>query len=275
MARTVSSRTAIATFAIATFAIAVLGLTGCGREQPASGANPPPPGDQQIGGAPPASASPSATPPAGGGGGGGGGGGNQGPTYPKDARAYTQEFLRAWGARNFSRLGQLGDDAAVQQVRDSVSTGGAPNNQWTYIRCGPAEQMPDHTACTFRNAHGDESTVKLLTAKLGSPKAVTEAPLDRTAYDSSPGDYVSDMLRAHGAGNRQRVLRLSTSTVRGKLTCDMSGGSVAIVTPIDGMYSAVKLEGAGSDIGKSYEFKVLSQPGGKPNAVREVINNGC
>jgi hypothetical protein len=268
MARTVNWRTAIATVAVA-----ALGLAGCGKEQPGSNASAPPPGDQQIGGAPPASASPSATPPPGGG--GGGGGGNQGPTYPRDARTYTQEFLRAWGARNFSRLGQLGNEAAVQQVRDSVSTGGAPNNQWTYVRCGPAEQMPDHTACTFRNAHGDESTVKLLAAKLGSPKAVTEAPLDRTVYDSSPGDYVSDMLRAHGAGNRQRVLRLSNSTVRGKLTCDMSGGSVAIVTPIDGMYSTVKLEGAGSDLGKSYEFKVLSQPGGKPNAVREVINNGC
>jgi hypothetical protein len=267
MARTISWRTAIATFAIA-----VLGLTGCGKEQPGSTASAPPPGDQQIGGAPPASTSPSATPTQGS---GGGGGGNQAPAYPKDARTYGQEFLRAWGNRNFTRLGQLGDVAAVQQVRDSVSTGGVPNTQWTYIRCGPAEQMPDYTACTFRNAHGDESILELQTAKLGSPKAVTKAPLDRTAYDSDPGDYVSDMLRAHGAGNRQRVLRLSNSTVRGKLTCDMSGGSLAIVTPIDGMYSRVKLEGAGSDVGKSYEFKVLSQPGGKPNAVREVLDNGC
>ena len=266
MARTVGWRSAIATFAIA-----VLGLAGCGKEQPGPGGSTPPPGDQQIGGAPPASSSPSATPTRG----SGGGGGNQGPTYPKDARGYGQEFLRAWGAKNYNRLGQLGSEAAVQQVRDSVDTGGVPNTQWTYIRCGPAEQNPGYTACTFRNAHGDESILELQDAKLGSPKAVTKAPLDRTTYDSDPGQYVGDLLRAHGAGNRQRVLRLSNSTVRGQLTCDLSGGSSAIVTPIDGMYSNVKMAGTGADLGKSYDFKVLSRPGGKPNAVKEVTNNGC
>jgi hypothetical protein len=268
MARTVTWRTAVAAFALC-----ALGLTACGKADPGAAASAPPPGDQQIGGAPPASTSATPTPTRSGG--GGGGGGNQGPTYPRDARTYAQEFLRAWGARNYNRLGQLGDAGAVQQVRDSVDTGGVPNTQWTYIRCGPAEQNPGYTACTFRNAHGDESVLEMQDAKLGSPKAVTKAPLDRTSYDGDPASYVSDMLRAHGEGNRQRVLRLSNSTVRGQLTCDMSGGSVAIVTPIDGMYSKVKLEGGGSDLGKSYEFKVLSQPGGKPNAVKEVLNNGC
>jgi hypothetical protein len=265
MARTVRWRTAVASLAVA-----VLGLAACGKAQPGSTGSTPPPGDQQIGGAPPESTPPGATPTR-----ASGGGGNQGPTYPKDARSYSQEFLRAWGARNYTRLGQLGDDAAVQQVRDSVDTGGVPNTQWTYISCGPAEQNPGHTACKHRNAHGDETSIEMADAKLGSPKAVTEAPLDRTRYQSDPASYVSDMLRAFGGGNRQRVLRLSNSTVRGKLTCDLSGGSVAIVTPIDGMYSKVKLEGAGSDLGKSYEFKVLTQPGGKPNAVKEVLNNGC
>jgi len=271
MARTVTWRTAVATLAMAGLAIATLGLAGCGKEQPGPAGSTPPPGDQQIGGAPPESTPPGATPTRG----GGGGGGTQGPTYPRDARAYAQEFLRAWGAKNYNRLGQLGDMAAVQQVRDSVDTGGVPNTQWTYIRCGPAEQNPGHTACLFRNAHGDETNLEMQDAKLGSPKAVTKAPLDRTSYAADPANYVSDLLRAHSDGNRQRVLRLSNSTVRGKLTCDLSGGATAIVLPFDGMYSRVKLEGSGPDLGKSYEFKVLSQPGGKPNAVKEVLNNGC
>ena len=261
MARTISRRTAVATVAVL-----ALGLTACGKDQPGSAGTVAPSGDAQIGGAPPASTTttPGATPTR---------GGNAGPTYPKDARAYGQEFLRAWSNRNYPRLGQLGTPAAVQQVRDSVTTGGVPNTQWTFIGCGPAEQMPGFLACVFRNLHGDETVLKLANATLGSPKAVSEAPLDRTRYPKQPEAYVDAVLGAHQNGNRQRVLRLSNSAVRSKLTCTLEGGkTTGPAIPVDGTYSSVPVVGTGPDLGRSYTFTVLSEPEGKPNAVREATN---
>lgn len=263
MARTLSWRTAVAGIAIV-----ALGLTACGKADPGpgGGGSGPPSGDEQIGGAPPGSATPTAgaTPTR--------AGGKQTPLYPRDARAYGQEFLRAWNSGNDARLTQLGDTAAVQQVRDSVSTGGRPNTQWTFIRCGPAEQMPAHTACVFRNAHGDETVLEMINVKLGAPNAVTKAPLDRTRYPDDPVGYVGALLGAHTAGNQQRVLRLSTATVRRALTCTLAGGSTARLELIDSMYSRVIVTGVGPELGKAYEFKVLAQPGGKPNAVKEAVN---
>jgi hypothetical protein len=255
--------------AVAAIAIAALGLTACGKDQPsAGGATGIPTGDAQIGGAPPASTTPAPggpTPTR--------GGGNNGPVYPRDARAYGQEFLRAWGNRNYMRLGQLGDQAAVQQVRDSVDTGGVPNTQWTYINCGPADQMPDLTACVFRNAHGDETVIKMIKAKLGSPRAVTAASLDRTRYPTTPEAYVDAVLVAHQNGNAQRVQRLSNASVRGKLTCTLAGGKTTNpAVPLDSTYSKVLVAGLGPDLGKSYAFTVLTQPNGKPNAVKDVAN---
>ena len=264
MARTVTWRTAVAILAIV-----ALATTACGKNEPSSQA-PGPQNGGALGGAPPASTTPTAgsTPTR------GGGGGTSGPTYPKSARTYSQEFLRAWGSRNFTRLEQLGDVGAVQQVRDSANTGGIPNSQWTHIRCGPAEQMPGHTACLFRNAHGDETVLELVDAKLGSPKAVTKAPLDRTRYPAGPEAYAEALLAAYRKGNVQRVLRLSNSVVRGKLTCTLEGGwTTNPAVPADGTYSNVLIAGLGPEIGKSYTFKVLSQPEGKPNGVKEATNN--
>jgi hypothetical protein len=263
MARTLSRRSAVAAVAIV-----ALGLTACGKNDPGAVGSGPPSGDQQIGGAPPASTTPTpaATPTR--------GGGKQTPLYPRDARSYGQEFLRAWNTRNFTRLGQLGDTGAVQQVRDSIDNNGLPNTQWTHIRCGPTEQMPTNTTCVFRNAHGDETALEMINMKLGAQNAVTKAPLDRTRYPDDPVGYVSALLGAHTAGNTQRVLRLSNSVVRRNLTCTLSGGSTSRLELIDSMYSRVIVSGEGPELGKSYMFKVFAQPGGKPNAVKEVTN-GC
>jgi len=259
MARTLTWRTAVATLALAA------GLTACGGgNQPGGNGNASPSGDAQIGGAPPASASatppPGATPTK---------GVNTSVLYPKSARTYSQEVLRAWAGRNYARLGQLGNTAAVQQVRDSVSTGGVPNTQWGYIRCGPAETA-GFTVCVFRNAHGDETAIELETAKLGGPNAVTKVPLDRTSYPSDPVAYAGELLGAHDGGNAQRVLRLSNAGVKAKVTCRIERRTARLEL-VDGTYSRVIVTGEGIDIGKSYVFTILAQPGGKPHAVQNAM----
>jgi hypothetical protein len=265
MARTHVWRRA-ASVAIAAATAVTLAACGQGGD---NNPGPTPTGDSQIGGAPPTSGPPGGTP----GPTPGSTQGNNGPVYPSGARSYGQEVLRAWNRKDYNRLGQLGNDALVQQIKDSVNFNGLPNPQWTYIRCGPSEQAPGFTTCVFRNAHGDETAIKVENAKLGKPKAATEAMLERTTYPEQPDSYAQQLLTAHGNGNVQRVRRLSNGTVAGKLTCAFAG-TVNFTMPVDDTYSKVSLVGSGSDLGKSYEFTVLKAPGGKANAVKDVVN-GC
>jgi len=249
--------------AIAVPALACLALAGCGGGgQPGANGTQTAGGDSQIGGAPPASATatPSTSPTQ---------GGNSGSLYPKSARTYAQEFLRAWMAKSYPRLEQLGDTAAAAQVKDSITYSGLPNPQWIYISCGHAGT--GFTVCLFRNAHGDQTNIKLNESKLGAPKAVTEAPLDRTTYPDKPEAYAQTLLGAYQAGNVQRVIRLSNNTVKGVLRCKLEGGmQVNTVTMVDSTYSKVNIVGLGPDLGRSYTFTVLTMPGGKAHAVKDA-----
>lgn len=257
--------------AVTTIAVAVtaLGMAACGGDDEPGGATPS--GTSQLGDAPPASADPTGSPgpaaptaaPT--------NGGNNGPVYPKGAKAYAQELLKAWAGPDYTRLGQLAIQSAVQQIRDSVDFGGKPNGQWTHIACGPSGA--GFTRCVFRNAHGDEVRITMNDAQLGFPTAITEVPLERTEYPASPTTYVGNLLTAYRDGNQQRVLRLSNSTVKSQLTCAFNGSTG--VEMIDGTYSKVTLTGLGVDLGKEYQFKVLTLPEGKAGAVKEVLSKAC
>jgi hypothetical protein len=262
--------------ALAAVALATLALTGCGSKDPgtpSSSNQTPSGGSGELGGAPSASATGGggATTTSGGGS-GGGGGGNAAPTYPKDAKAYTQELLKAMAKPDYTRISQLAVQAAVQQVKDSINgTGGNPNSSWPYVNCTAAGASA--TSCVARNNNGDQLTVGLNNTQLGFPTAVTEALLDRTTYPNDPGNYVTGLLDGAAKGNQQRVLRLSNDSVKGKVSCDF--GKQISVTMIDSTYSKVTVDGLGVDLGKKYEFKVLTAPGGKANAVKEVLAKQC
>ena len=200
-------------------------------------------------------------------------GGTTSPTYPKDARGYAQELMRAWGRLDYGRLNQLATQAAVQQIRDTVNARGNPDARWSAISCSPHEQT-GFTACLFRNAHGDEALIVLRDTQIGFPTAVEEARLDRTEYPGDPASYVSNLLSAHASGNQQRVLRLSNSAVRDGLTCVISATQTT-TDPVDGTHTKVTVSGLGADLGKSYAFRVLSQPAGKPNAVNAILEKTC
>jgi molecular chaperone DnaK len=204
--------------------------------------------------------------------GGGGGGGANSQVYPKDARSYGFELLKAWAKSDYARLGQLATQSAVQQVKDSVSSGGVPNSQWISIQCTP-NNASNTTSCVFRNAHGDETVVKLSNSQLGFATAVTEAPLDRTVYPNDPRQYAENLLQAHSDGNQQRVLRLSNDSVKSRLSCTF--GHQTSMTSMDGMYAKVTVSGLGVHLGKKYDFRVLVSPGGKPNAVVAVLSSVC
>jgi len=199
------------------------------------------------------------------------------PTYPNDARSYANEILKAWGAKNYTRLEALGDLALVTQIKDSVTTGGVPNTQWTYIRCSTSVNA-GRTDCTFRNAHGDESVVTLIDAMLGKQDAGIAASLDRTTYDGTPEGYVSDFIGAWAAGNEQRMARLSSSTIKNKFFGHGNAISSQTMntTPNDATTVIVHVAGIGGDLGRSADFTVLMSPGGKANAIKAgTCISGC
>jgi hypothetical protein len=106
----------------------------------------------------------------------------------------------------------------AQQVRDEVTSGGAPNSQWSVYSCSSV-QGDGTVGCTLRNAHGDDIRVTMRNTQLGFPTAVTMTLLERTEYPSDAASYVDALLSAKANDNKQRVLRLSNSTVLSKLTC--------------------------------------------------------
>ena len=69
------------------------------------------------------------------------------------------------------------------------------------------------------------------------------------------------------------MLRLSSDAVKSKVTCTF--GMQISTEAIDGTYSKVTVNGLGVDLGKKYEFKVLTSSGGKSNAVKEVLSVQC
>ncbi len=252
--------------------VCALGLAACGSKTPGAG----PDGstsspDSALGTAPPTTAPPTT-------GGGGGGGGTASPLYPKDAKSYGLEVLKAWMNKDYDRLATLANGSGVAQIKDSITFTGLPDSHWTYISCAPA-QDPATTSCIYRNSHGDQVDMAMTISLLGHPLAEQSAMLDRTQYPADPGEYVSDMMGAYANGNMQRVLRLSNSTVKSKLRCSIQVGSHTDVTP-GNPYTTVSYNGHGGnggspDYAKSYTFTILNQPGGKANAIKTVSDIVC
>ncbi|MGE5830832.1 MAG: hypothetical protein ACM30G_21065 [Micromonosporaceae bacterium] len=245
------------------------GVAGCAPKSPTNGGGG---GNGQIGGAPSGSSTPSpgaTTPTA--------ASTTAGITFPSDAKSYTSELLKAWGTKDYNRIGLLATQSAVQQIKDtSNGIGGYPNSQWTYIRCAPGETSGT-TDCTWRNVNGDESVVRVTDLQLGHPTAVTQANLDRTQYPGDAASYVGTFLAAWQTGNQQRMARLSSTNIKnyfvGQGTAIQSYTTAAF--GIDGTYDRVMVSGLGGDLGRSYEFKVLKSPGGKANAIKAGCTTGC
>jgi hypothetical protein len=245
----------------ATVAIAALLLSACGNEGGAADPGSSPTGGSgAIGGAP---NNESPTPDS-------SGGTNAtatGPTFPKDARSYALELLRAWSQSNQSRINQLADPATIMQIKDSTSAMGVPNGTWTYYTCSASGAQ---TACTFFNANGDQSDVMVITAKLGSPNAATAASLMRTTFSKDVSQYVSDWSNAWADKNYPRMTVYSTPAVVSYFKNRQPITSKNVDPPTnEGGKTYVRISGIGSDLGRSEVVQVdpakISQ--GKPGGV--------
>lgn len=167
--------------------------------------------------------------------GSGGGGGGGAVAYPSDAKAYAQAALKAWMAKDYTRLGQLAQSAAVQQVKDSVTYGGLPANSWHFINC---EGAAGSSYCTFINDDGDVTHIRVINQVLGAPMAVQEIPLERTEYPKGASSYVGAFLSAWQNGNKYRMLAYASSGVVSHfsgtplqaytLFCDGAAGSIYV-----------------------------------------------
>lgn len=233
----------------ATAAIAALLLSACGKDggtvDPGSS---PTAGSGAIGGAPTtetAEPDPSV---------GGGNPGATGPVFPKDARTYSLELLRAWSQSNQSRINQLADSSTIQQIKDSTSAMGVPNGNWSYYAC-PASGTK--TTCTFFNANGDQSDVMVITAKLGTPNAATAASLERTTFSKDASQYVSDWSNAWADRNYPRMTVYSTTAVVNYFKNRQPITSKNVDPPsTEGGKTYVRISGIGSDLGRSEVVQV-------------------
>ena len=267
MAHTITRRWA----AIVTVTAALLAMAACGKspDNPGTGTG----GDGALGGPPSASTSADPTATDGGNGGGGGGGGGGGTTaaadpYPKDGKAYQQQFLNAFSSGDQNRIADLSNADQTLQANNSLQANGKPNGQWTTNNC-------TGNNCQWHNAYGDVVSISHDVNKLGQPHAITYLYVDRTTYPGDPASYVYEFLAASEAGNKERMVRLSSTSVADRMT-----GSVQI----PGSADVKDLGGGNSQVDRHpvnrtdpwYSFKVLTQPGGKANAIKSACaGTGC
>jgi len=197
---------------------------------------------------------------------GGGGGGPATPTYPKNAKDYAQALLLAFGKNDKTRVGQLAAQAAVLQL--ASHTGLDPN--WTvHVSC--QADGGSHTRCVFRNAHGDEASVRVANAQLGAPTAVVEALIDRTTYPASASSYASTFALAWQNGNTERMRRLSSSSVVSFFSGKTPASGYQASTTPNGDFTFVSMSGlpAGSF---SFKLRIANASLGKANAIVAVSN---
>lgn len=205
--RPTPARTALALAGVLT--LALLGTAACGKKggdpQTSSSAN------TVLTAGPSASADPSAQPsgsataapkpsPT-------GGGGDKPVSFPSSAKEYGLATLAAWASGSKSRLDLYANQAAVAQFMGH----GKPNSQWTTLSCEAAGGT--HTACDYRNAHGDDARLTMENTELGHPTATTDVFINRTQYGLTADQYVSDFMAAWQDGNKQRMTRYSTSSI--------------------------------------------------------------
>jgi hypothetical protein len=190
------------------------------------------------------------------------------PTKPGD---YAVAFMRAVSASNNDRVDSLAEHAAVLQA-----TGGHPKlaSGWVMYSCGSV-QSDNTVGCTVRNDVGDDARVTLRASQLGHPTAVTDVQLDLTEYPNDAGAYVRELITARGNGNKQRVARLSTSSMYDKLDCQLGAGLNTTLAPIDASTVKVTFSEGGNVLLERYQFSVLANPGGKANAVKALLKKTC
>jgi len=193
----------------ATLALA-LSLAACGKG--AGNPSPADSGNAALGNAPSSSASPSGGTTSGGTGTGGGGGGtgastgNSGPTYPKDAKSYGLEILKALGNKDYTRMGELADANTVSYAKQYANK----NASWTNTDCGTSGPT---STCNYYNQTGDIATVGMITATLGKERAGNSVSVEGGTYDKAAQPYVQAFGQNMEFGTYAHMVSLSSNSI--------------------------------------------------------------
>jgi hypothetical protein len=192
-------------------AVLSLALGACGK----SGG-----GNSALGDAPPTGAStslpntspsPGANATATSGGGGGGGGGataTTSPAYPKDAKSYGLEVLKAIAKPDNVRLVALSSLSVATYVQGQ-SYYQTKNSQWTNTDCTSGSS----TTCSYYNQTGDIAQVGMDVAKLGGQGAATSATIESGTYAKDAPSYVYAFGGAWIYGSYARMVSLSSVSI--------------------------------------------------------------
>ncbi len=184
--------------------------------------------------APPSSSETTAPPDDGGGGGGEG--------QPADHEAWAAEPVRAWGAGDRERAGELADPLVVDQLFTHADPGG---DDWEAAGCDGAAGT---IYCTFTSASRGE---RLTTGQRTMPDEATGAlaPVSRATFEpgaeggtdalpSDFGQYSSQLIRAWGRGDRDEAAPYASPAALDRLfgTFDPGGDDWTLTecTTLDG-----------------------------------------
>jgi hypothetical protein len=190
-------------------AVLALALGACGKSGGGSSAigDAPPGSPTAVGTSPNTSPSPGGTSGGGGGGGGGGGTATQSPLYPKDAKSYGLEILKAMASNDKTRVIAL----SSQNVYSYAQTQNylTKNGQWTNTDCTSGGSP----MCSYYNQTGDIAQVGLDASKLGAQSAGTSVYIEGGTFPKDPGSYVSAFLSAWSFGSYAKTVSLSSPSI--------------------------------------------------------------
>jgi len=138
---------------------------------------------------------------------GGGGTATQSPAYPKDAKSYGLEILKAVTSNDKTRVVAL----SSQNVYNYAQTQNylTKNGQWTNTDCTGGGSP----TCSYYNQTGDIGHVGLDASKLGNQGAGTSVSIEGETFSTSVVSYVAAFGSAWQFGTYARMVSLSSIAI--------------------------------------------------------------
>jgi hypothetical protein len=264
-------------------AVLALALSACGKSGGSSALGDAPPGSPTaVATSPNTSPSPGSTTSGGGGGGGGGGGtATQSPLYPKDAKSYGLEVLKAIANKDNTRLIALSSQntANYAQIQGYSKYTGS----WTNTDCtgGP------NPTCSYYDQTGDLAQVGLDASKLGNQGAGSYVTIEGGTYATNASSYVSAFGSAWESGAYARMVSLSSNSIADhfKATQTLTAGGASGITTMGPHPCAktagktcVDLVGVGGTANPPCQHLIIDTSrisAGKPNGIIGYEPAGC
>jgi hypothetical protein len=219
------------------------------------------------------SPSPGSTTSGGGGGGGGGGTATQSPLYPKDAKSYGLEILKAIANKDNGRLVSLSSLNTANYAQ--TQNYGQYTGSWTNTDCTGSS----NPVCGYYDQTGNLAMVGLDASKLGNAGAGSYVTIEGGSYAKDASGYVSAFGSAWESGAYARMVSLSSNSIADhfKATQTLTAGGAAGISasaPHACAHTAgktcVDLYGVGGTANPPYQHLIVDTAriaAGKPNGI--------